>query len=118
MGNETLDPLERLQVLLRDARGALLDGRLHALALMTEETASCLAALPEVRGPRSAAALDALRLDANENHRLMGAALAGIRAARTRLEAIRKVRGELETYDRHGDKRRVTFGGGNLERRA
>jgi hypothetical protein len=118
MGNEPLDSLARLRSLLQDERDALLGGRLHALALMVEETEACLAALPKFAESTPAAALDALRQAANENHRLMSATLAGIRAARAKLESIRKVSSELETYDSRGEMRRITFGGGSLERRA
>lgn len=55
---------------------------------------------------------------AQENQRLLGAALKGVRAAQARLDAIRQAAKSYTSYDRHGRSKTIRNDKGSVERRA
>ena len=79
------DPLTELRALFQEERGLLLAGKLNGLVGLADRKA---AVLPRLAGA-NAAALRGLQAQASENHRLLRAVQDGLRAAITRLAAIR-----------------------------
>lgn len=88
---------------LADTRRALMAGDMAALADLTLRTERALA---EFR-PREAEALEALRQQAEGNARCLGAALAGLHAARARLAEIARLNTTIG-YDDCGRRRSLS----------
>ncbi len=108
------DPHTELRRLLQQERGLLLAGqldRLPELALRKEVIAAQLAGA-------GASALQDLRSAAGENHRLLRAAQDGLRAALTRLAAIRTANHGLTSYAADGSSRHHAAATTTVERRA
>jgi hypothetical protein len=113
------DPLARLAGLLEEERGQLLAGNSAALFDLARRKAEALAALEALpREAADAAALSALGESARRNEALIGAALRGVAAARTRLAEARETASRLQTYDRSGQRSKLDGSAVSLERKA
>ncbi|MFD0980052.1 hypothetical protein [Tropicimonas aquimaris] len=111
------DVVARLRNHLRDERDALLQGRLSEMGELTTRRANLAKVLQQIEvGDREA--LADLRREARRNHELLEAALAGVAAARKRLEDVRQAANRLETYTHGGERRNLIGGNVNVERRA
>jgi flagellar biosynthesis/type III secretory pathway chaperone len=111
--------LADLDTLLGRERAALQTGDMAFLSLLAEDKlrlAQRLAGLPP--GAADAAALARLRDAARHNDRLLRAALAGLRAARARLDAARRGGPALDTYDQGGQRQSLGAAPRWLERKA
>ncbi|SNT03255.1 hypothetical protein [Tropicimonas sediminicola] len=111
------DVMARLRNHLSDEREALVQGRLSEMGEMTSRRAE-LARLLEELEVGDPEVLTALRQQARRNHELLEAAIAGIAAARKRLEDVRQAATRLETYTHGGERRNLIGGNGKVERRA
>lgn len=89
--------------ILGETRRALMAGDMAALADLTLRTEQALA----VFRPQDAGTLGALRLQAEGNARCLGAALAGLRAARARLAEIARLNSTIG-YDDRGQRRSLS----------
>lgn len=108
------DPHTELRLLLQQERELLLTGqldRLPELAVRKEVLGAQLAGA-------AASSLQALRSAASENHHLLRAAQEGLRAALTRLTAIRAVNQGLRSYAADGSPRHHAAAATTVERRA
>ena len=99
------DVLSRLSRLLERERSALAGGQLSELAELTREKEALARHLAATPTTTDDGTLAALARRADENGRMLGAARAGLNAARERLAGIRAA-GEVETYDAGGRRRR------------
>ncbi len=97
----SLDPITALWRLLKEERMALLSGDLPALPGLIARKERLLDDLRPGGAPETAA-LDRLRKAAEDNQRLLEAALKGVRAARAHLETARSGGPPLSTYDAKG----------------
>ena len=88
---------------------------LSALVGPMTEHLERLARMPVIAGKPP---LERLKRQAEENQRLLGAALRGIQAAASRVKEIAGVGAEFRTYDSHGQSAAVSFRTGTMERRA
>lgn len=88
---------------LADTRKALMTGDIAALADLTLRTEQALGDFM----PEDAAALEVLRRQAEGNARCLSAALAGLRAARTRLTEIARLNTTIG-YDDRGQRRSLS----------
>lgn len=108
------DPHTELRRLLQQERELLLTGQLGRLPE--------LAARKEVLGAQltgaTASSLQGLRSAASENHHLLRAAQEGLRAALTRLTAIRAANRGLTSYAADGSPRHHANAASTVERRA
>lgn len=107
-----------LDKLLRAEAKAIRQGDFAAFATLAERKSDLVDRLLELSRRDAAPALARLKARAEANHALLSAALQGVKAARTRVEAIRRVGTRLDTYDSAGRAQSVSFGGGAVERRA
>jgi len=107
--------LGALTALLAAEAEAVRHGALSELAALASRKAELVGALPAAAG---AGDLCRIRAAAEANGQLLAAALRGVEAARARLAAIRRAGTRLETYDRAGRARAVSFTTGTVERRA
>lgn len=89
---------EALEKLLDRERNALLAGDLETIAGLAEEKERLIGQLSGSAVP----GLEGLRNKAARNQALLNSALEGIRAVADRLEAVRQLRGTLDTYDSNG----------------
>ena len=89
-----------LATALADTRKAVMTGDIAALADLARRTERALGDFV----PEDAVALDVLRRQAEGNARCLGAALAGLRAARTRLTEIARLTTTIG-YDDRGQRR-------------
>ncbi len=104
--------------LLRAEAQAIRRGDFAALGGLAERKGDLVGQLTGLRGRDVAPDLSRLRSRADANHRLLSAALQGVRAARARIDAIRRVETRLDTYDSTGRAQTVSFGASEVERRA
>lgn len=114
MSARMLDAIERL---LRRERQVLLAGQLDALPELVVEKARLVTRLAEA-GPHDRDRMAALVGLAVRNQDLLAQAIAGVRAAARRLEALRAATADAETYDRSGHRHPLAPGAGRIERRA
>lgn len=91
---------DALSTALDDTRKALLSGDISALTDLATRTEQAL----ETFIPADARALDAMRRQAERNLRCLGAALAGLRNARSRLTEIERMNSTIG-YDDKGQRR-------------
>ncbi|SEF69975.1 flagellar biosynthesis protein FlgN [Jhaorihella thermophila] len=118
MANKTEATLERVNRLLDAERKALIEGRLDQLAELAERKSELVLDLEQL-GDLNQQDLQEMRRKAHRNERLIQSALEGIRSVTARLETLRRVREGLETYDRSGNKTRITsFRDARMEKRA
>ncbi|WP_102224014.1 hypothetical protein [Acidimangrovimonas sediminis] len=116
---------EALRMLMREESAALRRADFAALAeLLPQKEALAReleAAEPEgsaMAGGGSAGALSALLAEAQRNAGALRGAIGGVRAARLRLEELRRIESGTETYDRAGRKNLHSVRSGRVERRA
>lgn len=114
MSDDQDTAIEELEGLLRIERQVLLQGAIAELGEMADRKQFLLQRLRGVETDRLA---PLLRL-AEENQRLIGAALRGIRAAQSRLSQIRRAIGGVGSYDKEGRARSIGSSHNSLERRA
>lgn len=110
--------IEALNTLLDAERAALLQGDLESLADMLPEKE---ALIEDMNGapPVDIAAVQALGGKVRRNQLLLDGALEGIRAAVSRMSALREMRAGLETYGADGQKHRIaTETDSSVEKRA
>ncbi len=101
--------------LLDRERAALLAGDFDTLSRLIDEKEHLLGTLSDA----SPDGLDSLQTKAARNQELLNSALDGIRAVANRLEALREVRGTLNTYDRSGKRQSIEgLARPRIERRA
>lgn len=113
--SETKESLiEELVDLLRVERDAIRGGEFDAL----EGLADRKLALMDALAGTPARKLLAVQQSAHENRKLLEAALTGVRAAQTRLKAIRAATQGYQSYDKSGKAQTIARGGGTVERRA
>lgn len=107
-----------LDTLLRAEAQTIRQGDFAAFATLAERKSSLVDHLVGLSRRDAAPALARLKARAEANQALLSAALEGVKAARARVDAIRRVGTSLDTYDSAGRAQSVTFGGGAVERRA
>jgi flagellar biosynthesis/type III secretory pathway chaperone len=111
--------LDDLDALLAQERRCLGTGDtvgLTALAADKARLVDRIATLPA--DAADAAMLARLRDAARRNDRLLAAALSGLRAARTKLEIVRRGGPALDTYDRGGQRHSLGSPARRVERKA
>ena len=118
MGAETSLKITALRDLLARQKDAIRHGDLLALSLLAEPMAEQLDQLARFPTGIGQAQLDRLKQEAEENRRLLGAAVQGVRAANGRMREIVGVASELKTYDSRGKKSSLSFAPGKMERHA
>jgi len=109
--DEIVDILDEERRRIRAAEFAGL-GRIAALK------ADLVTRLEVAAGPLHAGRLAGIAVASRDNLRLLEAALRGLRAARTRIEAIRGAARGLSLYDDRGRALSIVPAGGGVERRA
>lgn len=108
------DGIEALERLLDVERHAIRAGAFVELADIVSQKEALVGKL----GGVSAEGLAHLRGKAEQNQRLLVAALKGVRAAQRRLDMIQRASRSLNSYDALGRARTIGSGGPNVERRA
>ena len=91
---------QKMTRLLESERDMLLGGDLRGLTDITKEKE---ALIPNMRS-LDADARTRLRLTADQNHALLGAAMRGLRGAIRRINAIGGAHAPLQTYSANGDR--------------
>ncbi len=113
--NRRLTKTSRLTALLEEERKLLLQGQLNSLPDLLERKRVLVEELRD-SPPEDLSALHALMA---RNHVLLGSAMAGIRRVTDRLDALRRMRLSLETYDSKGHRQSLgTSPTGTMEKRA
>lgn len=107
-----------LDTLLRAEAQAIRQGDFAAFAALAERKSGLVGRLMDLPRRDAAPALARLKARAEANQSLLSAALQGVKVARARVDAIRRVGTRLDTYDSAGRAQSVTFGVGAVERRA
>ncbi|WP_135502864.1 flagellar protein FlgN [Roseovarius aestuariivivens] len=100
--------IDELGDLLDAEREALLGGDLTAAAALVMQKEHLFEALNALQ-PDNSTLLEAIHSKVSRNQKILEGALQGIRAASTKLAALRRVRRKLETYGQDG--RRHTIDG-------
>lgn len=118
MGHDATAAIQGLSDLLARQKDAVRRGELAALPSLAEQLAEHLDALVQHPVQIGRASMDRLKGQTEENQRLLGAALRGVRAAAGRLHEIAGVAREFKTYDSHGQSASVSIASGTMERRA
>ncbi|MFT3687980.1 hypothetical protein [Paenirhodobacter sp.] len=111
--NETTT-LAELKTLLAQERDVIRTAdfaRLGSLVQRKQDLIDALAGTPT-------AALGNIRAEAEQNQRLLEAALRGVRNAQIRLQQIREGARGFTGYDRHGQAQHITRAEGTVEMRA
>ncbi len=117
MQSKTVQLFDALEGFLDKERRAILSGAFDEMGRIAHEKETLLIGR-DLRAP-SARVLERVRKKAERNQHLLAAAIRGVRTVTARLEALRNGPGELNTYDKSGQK--TTLGGGPkgaLQRRA
>lgn len=117
MQSDSVDISDALEDLIDKERAAILSGALEEMGRIATEKERVLGGhtltAPDQR------TLDRLRRKAARNQQLLAAAIRGVRAVTSRLDVLRNGPGEMNTYDRAGQ--RTTLNSrhqGTLHRRA
>ncbi|MGB3314975.1 MAG: hypothetical protein WBB85_11225 [Albidovulum sp.] len=118
MAIDDTSTIRDLTDLLARQKDAVRRGDILALSLLSEPMIEQLGRLVRLPAGDRRSSLDRLKGQAEENQRLLGAALKGIQSASVRLREIAGVAGELRTYDSRGQSASVSFAPGTMERRA
>ncbi len=108
--------IDDIHSLLDDEKAALLSARYQALGPLEEAKAELLQQL-SLAGPQSGA-LSGIKAKLEENQGLLSASIAGVAAARKRVEALHNVRQGLSVYDRSGKLAMVPARHGCVEKKA
>lgn len=108
---------DRVLRLLDDERRALLEGPIAALPGIVEKREALLAELLASGRPPPEGFLETLQARAERNGRLLLAALAGVKAARSQVEAAAAAQSNLRTYTADGASRDVRDAGATTDRR-
>lgn len=117
MLNDTLDIADALEDLIDKERAAILAGALDEMGRIAAEKERILEG--RALSAPNQNTLDRLRRKAARNQQLLTAAIRGVRAVSSRLDVLRNGPGEMNTYDRAGQ--RTTLNSrhqGALHRRA
>lgn len=117
MVNDANPILDEIADLLIEERRRIRAAEFSGLARIAVLKADLIAHL-EAGGRLSSARLAAIGEAARDNLRLLDAALKGLKAARTRIEAIRGAARGLNLYDDRGRALSIMPAGGVVERRA
>jgi hypothetical protein len=97
-------------------RVALQTGKFYLLPEVEESKSAQLKAL-EILQPTSEN-LHAIRTALTENQRLFAAAIAGVKSARNRIDALQNVRSGLNVYDKSGTMATVAMNQSAIEKKA
>ncbi|MBN2740952.1 MAG: hypothetical protein JXR35_08630 [Rhodobacteraceae bacterium] len=108
------DKTAELIDLLRLERDTIRTGDFSTLVEMADRKEILIAELAGSDPTR----LEELKIIAAENHRLLGAALQGVRAAQRRLKAIISASKGFNAYDESGKMKPIRRSDGSLEHRA
>ncbi|WBL33284.1 hypothetical protein O5O51_00825 [Sinirhodobacter sp. HNIBRBA609] len=112
---EPKSPADQMRAVLQAEREAIRSGDFAALETLVRCKTDLLARLEGESGT----ALSALRDAAQQNGRMLAAALEGVRAAQRRLSLIREAVRGFQSYDSTGRAQRISReGGSGLEHRA
>lgn len=104
MTDDTQTPAyDALEDLLDRERTALLAGDIEGLGRLADEKERLITQLSGSEHAR----LDGLQVKAARNQELLNSALEGIRSVANRLQALREVRGTLNTYDKSGRRQSI-----------
>ncbi len=99
--------VNELNDLLDQERAALLDGNLEAIAALLQRKENLIDQL-NAQAPEPPEVMSELRGKVIRNQDLFDGALEGIRKVAARMEAVRRIRHNLETYDKSGKKTEVS----------
>lgn len=106
----------QLLALLQEERVAIRTAAFDALENLTTKKEDMFATFLQDRPPH--AEMEKIRVKMAENQILLAAAIAGVKAARDRIDALHRVRQELSVYDRSGQLAKVTAPRPGLEKKA
>lgn len=106
----------QLLALLQEEREAIRTAAFDELEGLATKKEGMLATLLQNRPPP--AEMEKIRTKMAENQTLLVAAIAGVKAARDRIDALHRVRQELSVYDRSGQLAKVTAPRPGLEKKA
>ena len=110
--------INALNILLDAERAALLKGDLESIADLLPAKEALIGTMNDTP-PDDLAAVQALGGKVRRNQLLLDGALEGIRAAVTRMSAMREIREGIETYSADGQKHRIATGtDSSVEKRA
>lgn len=110
--------LEEFDALLDRERAAVLAGDLDCIGELLEQKQALIDAL-SATGVDDRPRLNTLQAKVLRNQELLDSSLRGIKAVADRIQAVRKAREGLDTYDKAGRKKTIrSRSGGSLERRA
>ena len=110
--------LRNMDSLLGKERDVLRSGNFRSLSQIAEQKADLLEKLVSDLRPADREILDAIKARASGNQRFLAAALAGVKAARTRIAAVMTARESLSSYDRQGNALAIAYPSSEVERRA
>lgn len=113
---DSIATLDALEDLLERERALILAGDFDGLARLSGEKTASLAGLATQAA--NTATFERLRRAATRNQSLIGAAARGLRAAQTRLAALRDPQAALRTYGRDGVSTSLGGAAHGLNRRA
>lgn len=105
-----------LLALLEQERQAIRTASFDVLDALAEKKTTIFAALTQSATEPSD--LGKIQKGLAENQALLAAAIAGVKAAQTRIQALHDVRHELTVYDQSGQLARVTAARPGLEKKA
>ena len=117
MQSDTYPKIDALEDLLDKERAAILNGALEDMGRIAGEKERVLdnhnMTVPDQR------TLDRVRRKVTRNQQLLTAAMRGVRAVASRLDVLRNGPGEMNTYDRTGQRKTLSSRHqGTLHRRA
>ncbi len=118
MGVENVLHTKALSDLLTRQKEAIRQGDFFALSSLAVQMEEHLAQLSRLPLGSGTAQLDRVKRQAEENQRLLTAAVQGVQAASARLREITGVAREMKTYDSRGNRSLVSFVPGKMERHA
>ncbi len=110
------DVIENLRTVFADERAALRDARFEALPSLEAAKLDLISQLAEAKPTK--AMLASLKTDLMENQTLISSAIAGVAAARARLDALQAVRQGLSVYDQFGSLANVRTRNPEIEKKA
>lgn len=110
--------LAALENLLEQERVALRSGNLAALGETATRKSDLVDSIARNLNPGDTRRLDVLKSDAQRNQHLIMSAMRGVRAARSRMNAILQAQSSFDTYDTNGRTKSFSVQSGEVERRA